>query len=86
MPTDNNNPRDSLPYLSQPYSLPGMLGYLSMNALHPQAPDTTYRYSNLGFGIMGAILANIAKDGSTFEDLVSSQILRSPLDAISVLR
>ncbi|KAB0267675.1 serine hydrolase domain-containing protein [Microvirga brassicacearum] len=74
LPTDNANARDYLPYLAQPYSTQGMLGYLSMNALHPQVPDATYRYSNLAFGIMGAVLPTIAGEGSTFENLAATYI------------
>ena len=55
LPADNDTVSDLPPELPIPYSPAGMLGYLNMTPLVPKAPNSAYRYSNLGFSIMAQI-------------------------------
>ena len=55
LPADNDTVTDLPQEFPVPYSPAGMLGYLSMTPLVPKAPNSAYRYSNLGFSIMAQI-------------------------------
>jgi D-alanyl-D-alanine-carboxypeptidase/D-alanyl-D-alanine-endopeptidase len=78
LPADNDTVTDLPPELPIPYSPAGMLGYLSMTPLIPEAPNSAYRYSNLGFSIMAQI-APLFKSGSPplpdFSTLMSERVL-----------
>jgi serine-type D-Ala-D-Ala carboxypeptidase/endopeptidase len=75
LPADNDTVTDLPPELPVPYSPAGMLGYLSMTNLLPMAPNTAYRYSNLGFSIMAQIAPLFSKGLPDFSTLMSEVVL-----------
>jgi len=75
LPQDNDtDPSDSPPLLPQPYSSQGMLGYLYANPPNLNPINEKYRYSNLAFALMGAILSGSVADLDQFTRLINSEI------------
>lgn len=59
LPQDNDNGAvDAPPYWTYPYSMPGMMSFLEAAPPQVEPPNEKYRYSNLGFAIMSALLAS----------------------------
>lgn len=63
------------PYWPQPYSVPGMLGFLDMTEYQPQGTGTGYTYSNLGFALAAAVAQRMADEpGSSFIELMHKYV------------
>lgn len=77
LPADNKNPADGPAHIPHPYSIPGMLGFLNYTQMQPETPD--YRYSNLGFALMGAVLPFYSDTEDAYEHIVIDVIF-DPLD------
>ena len=75
LPADNVTVTDLPPELPIPYSPAGMLGYLSMTNLIPSAPNSAFRYSNLGFSIMAQIAPLFSSGLPDFSTLMSKRVL-----------
>jgi serine-type D-Ala-D-Ala carboxypeptidase/endopeptidase len=75
LPADNDTVTDLPPELPIPYSPAGMLGYLNMTPLVPKAPNSAYRYSNLGFSIMAQIAPLFHSGLPDFSTLMSEVVL-----------
>jgi len=77
LPADNDTVTDLPQEIPVPYSPAGMLGYLSMTPLVPKAPNSAYRYSNLGFSIMAQIapLFDRSSQLPDFGTLMSERVL-----------
>jgi D-alanyl-D-alanine-carboxypeptidase/D-alanyl-D-alanine-endopeptidase len=58
LPPDNEDATSSMPpYWPRPYSMAGLLSYLSASPPELMQVDKNFTYSNLAFSIMGAILS-----------------------------
>jgi D-alanyl-D-alanine-carboxypeptidase/D-alanyl-D-alanine-endopeptidase len=80
LPQDNDNGAvDSPPLWPYPYSMPGMMSFLAAAPPAVSPPNQKYRYSNLGFAIMSAILASGGVNGNprvgAFESKMREYIL-----------
>lgn len=69
LPQDNNTATDQPANMPQPYTIPGMLGFLNYTGMKP-LPKPAYRYSNLAFGLMGAVLPLYADTDEAYEQIV----------------
>lgn len=78
LPQDNGPPHDEPRLMPQPYTIPGMLGFLNYTQMKP-ASQLAYRYSNLGFGLMGAVLPAYADQDASYEEIVIDLIFE-PLE------
>ncbi len=66
------------PWLPQPYTLPGLCGFLSMTDYQPVDSGGTYTYSNLGFALAAAAAQQMAGEPLSFIHLMEKYVF-SPL-------
>ncbi|WP_029004234.1 serine hydrolase domain-containing protein [Azorhizobium doebereinerae] len=69
LPQDNGAADDEPANMPQPYTIPGMLGFLNYTTMGP-FPEPAYRYSNLGFALMGAVMPTLAGTDDPYEQIV----------------
>lgn len=66
------------PFWPQPYTVPGMCGFLDMTDYQPTGSGTAYTYSNLGFALAAAVTQRMAGDpDDSFIDLMHEHVFLS---------
>lgn len=65
------------PHWPQPYTVPGMCGFLDMTTYQPAGTGTAYSYSNLGFALAAAVAQRMAgQEDASFVELMHKYVFK----------